>query len=160
MAPATDRDPAGNGVAGTGPDDDRSAGVSAPAARAFGLTVLGAAAAGSALLLVRPPVDGAYLVCPWLALTGTDCPFCGGMRCAAALAQGDFAAAADYNLLLAVALPLLLLIAVAAVLLGRRAQPVVDALFAPRAAQVLLGVVAVWFVVRLLPVAAWLTSTG
>jgi hypothetical protein len=127
-------------------------------ARRFGALLIGGAAAGVGLLLIRPPVEGAYPLCPWKAITGTDCPFCGGMRCVAALAHGDIAAAVDYNLLVAAAVPLLLLIGVAAVVLGPRAQPLVDRLFAPRTVLVVSCLVLAWFVLRLLPVAPGLSS--
>lgn len=127
-------------------------------ARRLGLALLGGAAAGAALLLARPPVAGAYPLCLWRALTGLDCPFCGGTRAFAALVHGDVVAAADYNLLAAVAIPLLLLVALVAAVRGPRAQPLVDALFSRRTAQVGLVIVGVWFVLRMLPIVPWLAS--
>lgn len=63
-------------------------------------TVLTVAAGGVALLMVMPPGDGAvYPACPFLALTGLDCPFCGGLRGTYALVHGDVAAALDHNIL-------------------------------------------------------------
>jgi len=112
------------------------------------------------MLLARPPVEGAYPPCPWRAMTGLDCPFCGGMRSVSALAQGDLATAVDYNLLVAVGVPVLLALAVAAVVLGRRAQPMVDALFSNRMVIGMFAVVMAFFVLRLLPIAPWLSTPG
>ena len=128
--------------------------------RSLGLVVLGGAVVGFGALLLRPPVHGAYPVCPWLALTGTDCPLCGGMRATESLLRGDVAAAADYNLLVTLALPLLLLGAVVAAALGRRAQPLVDAGFARPTLIAVVAVTTGFFVLRLLPVAPWLSSTA
>jgi hypothetical protein len=51
---------------------------------------------------------GGLLGCPFHAATGLWCPFCGGLRCVAALSGGDVAAALSYNALVAVLLPLAL----------------------------------------------------
>jgi len=134
--------------------DERVAG-----ARRFGAVVVGTAAAGIGLLLIRPPVEGAYPPCPWKAVTGLDCPFCGGMRCVSALAQGDVGTAVDFNLLASVAVPALLLIGVVALVAGRRAQPMLDRLFAPWMVRVGLGVLIGWFVLRLLPIWPGLSSS-
>lgn len=48
---------------------------------------------------VDPGEPGHYPACPVLALTGVDCPGCGGLRSAHALAHGDFAAALSANAL-------------------------------------------------------------
>lgn len=111
----------------------------------MGLSALGATAAGFGLLWLRPPDPGAYPVCPWLALTGTPCPFCGGLRSAAALLHGDVAAALDHNLLVAVGVPLTLLAALALVLLGDRAAPLVSS----RMFRAAAAATAAWFAFRL-----------
>lgn len=72
-------------------------------------TVAAAVAGATALVaLVDPARPGRYPVCPFLALTGHYCPGCGGLRAVHALTRGDIALAADLNLLLVAALPLLL----------------------------------------------------
>ena len=53
------------------------------------------------------PSDVGPPICASQAVFGIDCPFCGGMRCVSALARLDLWAAADHNVVLAVALPLL-----------------------------------------------------
>jgi hypothetical protein len=57
--------------------------------------------------LVDPNQPGHYPLCPTKALTGLDCPFCGGLR---AVARGNLLDAGDHNLLVvALALPVVLL---------------------------------------------------
>ena len=68
-------------------------------------TVLGA----SVLLHLRDPHEsGSWGFCPWLVLTGTSCPGCGGLRAVNDLTRGDLAGAASSNLLFVGSLPLLL----------------------------------------------------
>lgn len=62
------------------------------------------AGAIGAFTLRDPNVSGSYGFCPFLATTGWDCPFCGGLRGTYALLHGDVAGALDHNVLL----PLLL----------------------------------------------------
>lgn len=64
-------------------------------------------AADDAGLDVLPP-------CPFHAATGLDCPGCGVTRAVIALTRGDLVGAADHNLLLVVALPVLLAVWVVA----------------------------------------------
>lgn len=79
--------------------------VTAPVVLALG--VLGA----SVVLHLRDPHEsGSYLFCPWLLLTGTFCPGCGGLRAVHDLTRGDLAAAASSNLLLVGAAPLLVVL--------------------------------------------------
>jgi hypothetical protein len=71
--------------------------------------VAGAVLGASVVLHLRDPhQSGSYLFCPWLVLTGTYCPGCGGLRAVNDLTRGDLAAAASSNLLLVGAVPLLL----------------------------------------------------
>jgi hypothetical protein len=66
-----------------------------------GLAVGGVMVASAGLLAVRDPnAAGSYGFCPFLALTGWDCPFCGGLRGTYALIHGDVATALDHNVLL------------------------------------------------------------
>ena len=67
--------------------------------------------AASLLLHLRDPhATGSYLVCPWLFLTGTYCPGCGGLRAVNDLTRGDLGAAVSSNALLVGTLPLLLVL--------------------------------------------------
>jgi hypothetical protein len=60
----------------------------------------------SVLLHLRDPHrGGSWGYCPWLFLTGTYCPGCGGLRAVNDLTRGDVGAAASSNLLLVAVLP-------------------------------------------------------
>jgi len=61
----------------------------------------------SVLLHVRDPHrGGSWGYCPWLVLTGTYCPGCGGLRAVNDLTDLRFADAASSNLLLVAVMPL------------------------------------------------------
>lgn len=62
-------------------------------------------AVGCAAIAIVDPKDSGVPICWSQAALGIDCPLCGGLRCTNALLRGDIAAAADHNVLLAVALP-------------------------------------------------------
>lgn len=71
--------------------------------------VAGAVLAASVVLHLRDPHEsGSYLFCPWLVLTGTYCPGCGGLRAVHDLTRGDLVSAASSNLLLVASLPVAL----------------------------------------------------
>lgn len=62
------------------------------------LAVGGAALLASAYVgLVDPNVPGHYPLCPTKALTGLDCPGCGGLRAVHAMMHGDLRSALDHN---------------------------------------------------------------
>ena len=62
----------------------------------------------SVLLHLRDPHrTGSWGLCPWLFLTGTYCPGCGGLRAVNDLTRGDVVAAASSNLMFVAALPVL-----------------------------------------------------
>lgn len=89
--------------------------------RAPVLVVGGILGAGLLLLHLRDPhMSGSWGFCPWVLLTGTYCPGCGGLRAVNDLAHGDVAAAASSNLLLVASLPLLAGWWARSALLGRR----------------------------------------
>ena len=79
--------------------------------RLQGPTLLaGGVLAASLLLHLRDPHQGgSYAYCPWLLLTGTYCPGCGGLRAVNDLTDGDLAAAASSNLIFVASLPVLVL---------------------------------------------------
>lgn len=69
----------------------------------------GAVLGASVLLHLRDPHEsGSWGFCPWLVLTGTSCPGCGGLRAVNDLTRGDLSAAASSNVLFVGSLPLLL----------------------------------------------------
>ena len=123
------------------------------------LALAGLVLGASVVLHLRDPHDrGSYGFCPWLALTGTYCPGCGGLRAVNDLTDLRLADAASSNLLLVTAAPLFLAAWVRS-LRQRwtgRLQP-----WPPQrlhAVSVAAGVVLVAFwVVRNLPFAGWLT---
>jgi hypothetical protein len=47
--------------------------------------------------LVDPNTPGHYPLCPTKAITGLDCPGCGGLRAVHALLHGDLMGALDHN---------------------------------------------------------------
>lgn len=54
------------------------------------------------------PGDQGVPLCPTKALTGIDCPLCGGLRAVAALMRFDIGRAADHNILVVALAPLAL----------------------------------------------------
>ncbi len=52
-------------------------------------------------------LPGGLLSCPLHAATGLWCPFCGGLRCVAALTRGDLFAALSLNVVVVALLPVL-----------------------------------------------------
>jgi hypothetical protein len=117
-----------------------------------------AALAAVVLLQVRDPhLHGSYGFCPWLAVTGTACPLCGGLRAVHDLGRGDVLAAASSNLLLVGSLPVLGLVWTRSVAAGWRGR---GSPYDDRAVRRLLlasvGLVLAFWVVRNLPSAAWL----
>src|SRR5512139_142206 len=121
--------------------------------------VAGAVLGASVVLHLRDPhQSGSYLFCPWLMLTGTYCPGCGGLRAVNDLTNGDLADAASSNLLFVGSVPLLL------VLWGRwftdRWRGVRREIYHHRGVlwASVLGLVALTFwIVRNLPGLDWLT---
>ncbi len=93
-------------------------------------------------------------MCPFKALTGLDCPACGGLRMVYSLMHGDVLAALRYN---AVALVALGFLAVCFVAWTRsRWRGATD--WNPPwlrgwVASIILVVFAAWFVIRLIPIA-------
>ena len=127
--------------------------------RVQGPTLLAGGVLGASLLLhLRDPhQSGSYAYCPWLLLTGTYCPGCGGLRAVNDLSNGDLAGAASSNLLLVASAPVLLLWWARTV--RDRWQGRVRHVAARRHATLAVAflVLAVVFaVVRNLPLGAWL----
>lgn len=107
----------------------------------------GAAVAGAlAYIGLGDPHSPSFLFppCPFRALTGWDCPACGGLRMTHDLLHGDLAAAVVDNVFVLIGAPLLL----AWVLLRRRqGRP---AFTAPTYVVIITAVLA-WTVIRNLP---------
>ena len=60
-----------------------------------------------ALHVRDPHSPGSWGLCPWLVLTGSYCPGCGGLRAVNDLGHGDLVGAASSNLLFVASIPLL-----------------------------------------------------
>jgi hypothetical protein len=119
----------------------------------WGWVAGGAAAAG--LLLARDPnASGSYGFCPLKAVTGLDCPLCGGLRGTRALLEGDVTTALDQNVLL----PLFLLVGGVLAVSSARGRSITG----PRVSRWLWAAVVVaavvFGVVRNLPWFPWLQS--
>jgi hypothetical protein len=101
---ADDRDTTGvTRVTDGVPTAGRAARLRAP------LLLAGMLAAGTVALLVRNPYRHTWVTCPFKALTGWDCPACGGLRAVNDLGHARLDAAAHSNLLFVASLPLLAL---------------------------------------------------
>lgn len=72
------------------------------------LLVAGGVLVASVALHLRDPHEqGSWGFCPWLMLTGTYCPGCGGLRAVNDLTRGDVGAAFASNALFVASLPAL-----------------------------------------------------
>jgi hypothetical protein len=122
------------------------------------LLLAGGLLAASVALHVRDPHHpGSWGFCPWLMMTGTYCPGCGGLRAVNDLTHGDFKAAASSNLLFVASIP-----AFAFFWLRSFRQRWVG-VRRPLPTSVLIGLsvlglvlVAVFWVLRNLPAGSWL----
>jgi hypothetical protein len=116
--------------------------------------------AGCVTLAIVDPTHGPP-VCPFKAVTGWDCPGCGGTRALHQLFTGHLGAAVSYNVLAVVILPVLLwglFVSLTKALGGPRWRSIS---LPHRWMWLALAAVAVFWVVRNLPVAPfdWL-GTG
>ncbi|MEV5594254.1 DUF2752 domain-containing protein [Streptomyces sp. NPDC052496] len=122
------------------------------------LGVLAAVVASFAFVgVVDPNEPGHYPACPLLALTGTYCPACGGLRSAHAVAHGDLATAAGANLLAVAGYAAFSLFWTAWAVRAARGLPTAGP--RPRAGHwwALGGLLLAFMVVRNLPSGEWLT---
>lgn len=71
--------------------------------------VAAAALAATAAVVVLNPTQRHIPLCPIKAATGLDCPLCGGLRAVWSLAHGRVGDAADHNVLVVAAIPLLVM---------------------------------------------------
>ncbi|MGI8645303.1 MAG: DUF2752 domain-containing protein [Nocardioides sp.] len=135
-------------------------------ARRLATPLLSAGVAGGLTLALHvrdPHTQGSWGFCPFKALTGWDCPGCGGLRAVNDLTHLDVGAAASSNLLFVVAIPLV----VAAWLAWTRRAWLVQASEGRRApaighpllwGQLALVVLAAFTLVRNLPLGGWLAA--
>lgn len=122
------------------------------------LLLAGGVLAASVALHLRDPHDsGSWGFCPWLVLTGTYCPGCGGLRAVNDLTRGDLAAAASSNVVFIASLPVLVALWWRQLVQSWRGQrrPLPSALVTT-ASVVALVLVMVFWVVRNTGLGAWL----
>ena len=69
--------------------------------RIIGPLIVGGGLLGATAYIgaVDPNSPGHYPMCPLKALTGLDCPGCGGLRAVHSIVHGDIAGALNHNLL-------------------------------------------------------------
>lgn len=115
---------------------------------------MGAVAAGACAVVwvADPTTPGGILpMCPTKSLLGIDCPGCGTLRTIYSLLHGDVMSALRFNALAVMALGFLI-VAFAVWTYGRLVDRKIYSWQHHRwAASVTLGVVVVWFVLRILP---------
>lgn len=129
----------------------RRARMTAPALWAVGML------AAVVLLHVRDPHEsGSYAYCPWLLLTGTPCPGCGGLRAVHDLTNGDIAAAVSSNLLVVALIPVAVLLWVGWTRSRWRGRTFTTPLFSVPALTSLLVVVVAFGVLRNVEATSWL----
>ncbi len=72
------------------------------------VTTAGAASVCTAVALRDPREEGSFAVCPWLFLTGTQCPGCGILRSLNRMVGGDIEGALGYNVMWVIAVPIMI----------------------------------------------------
>jgi hypothetical protein len=121
-----------------------------------GLTIGGLALATLALHLRDPHQHGSWGLCPSAAL-GIYCPGCGGLRAVNDLTNGDVGAALSSNILVTLLIPVAIVLLALWVVDSWRGRTRWTDLRAVRpGAYAFLAVLAVFTVLRNLPVGAWL----
>jgi hypothetical protein len=106
----------------TPPEADRSTRPHRPAWVAPAL-VGAAAVCGCAAVALVDPADTGTSICWSKSIFGVDCPLCGATRAVNSMVRGDWAAAADHNLLFVVAVPVLVAAWVAWLVSALRHRP-------------------------------------
>lgn len=126
--------------------------------RAPALTLGGLAAATLALRLRDPHSSGSWGLCPLSALTGVQCPGCGGLRAVNDLTRGDVGAALSSNLLVTLAIPVAVLALAAWTLSSWRATSIgrMPTRWRTAAGAALAVVIVAFTLARNLPFGSWL----
>ena len=107
-------------------------------------------AGGYILYRFDPVQSGIYPKCVFRELTGLYCPGCGAARAFHALIHGDFLAALDYNPLLVIALPVLIVMIVLEIVGAFRDRRY--GLFHMWQAVALVALIVIYTVLRNLPI--------
>ena len=107
-----DQEPNGgtpDGADGHGCDGDHPGPRSGASRAALPLGLGAATLVGCVAVAAANPGDDGAPLCWSRAVFGVDCPFCGGLRATNSMLRGDIAAAADHNVVLAIAMPVAVL---------------------------------------------------
>ncbi|MBA8955103.1 DUF2752 domain-containing protein [Actinomadura namibiensis] len=107
---------------------------------------------------VDPNQPGHYPTCPFLLLTGLQCPGCGSLRTLHALAHGDVGTALGLNVLTVAMVPVLAFFWARWAVARARGVPTRRKAGDPRAIWGLFAVVVVFWVVRNLPFGTFLAA--
>ncbi len=116
-----------------------------------------AAVVGTGVIAALDPTANHVPLCPLLALTGIDCPFCGSLRAVYSLTRFDVVTAANHNIVFTAAVPFLV-IGWAVWLARTLRHPDIPLPHYPRATKVALGFLLAFAVARNLPGLEWLGS--
>ncbi|MFI0408366.1 DUF2752 domain-containing protein [Actinomadura sp. 3N508] len=140
--------------------EPRDRGAVAGALRLFrpGAVLVLAVAAVSYVAAVDPNEDGHYPTCPFLAVTGLQCPGCGSLRTINALAHGRVDDALGLNVLTVAALPLLAFFWLRWTLARARDRPTRTKVSPPALIWALFGAVLLFWLVRNLPFGSFLAA--
>ncbi|MFD0690978.1 DUF2752 domain-containing protein [Actinomadura fibrosa] len=123
-----------------------------------GAVVVVAASVVSYVGAVDPNVDGHYPTCPFLALTGYQCPGCGSLRTIHALAHGHVREALGLNVLAVAMLPVLAFFFVRWTAARVRDRPARARAGDPRLIWALFGGIVLFWVLRNLPFGSFLAA--
>lgn len=118
------------------------------------------AVTGTGILALADPAARDIPLCPLKAITGLDCPFCGGLRAVHALTRFDIATALDHNALFTMSVPFLVVGWIMWLAADRGWQPPQWWRSGPALSRLALGVLAAWAVARNIPAFDWLASTA
>lgn len=105
--------------------------------------------------------EGGFPRCPFLTVTGLQCPGCGSQRALSALLHGDVLAAMQLNILLVLFLPLFLLVSfyyIKSLFVGRIERP--QLLYSNTFVFAVLALVLSFWILRNLPAFEWLHHAG
>ncbi|GGV44744.1 membrane protein [Actinomadura cremea] len=123
----------------------------------LGVAVLAAGAVGY-IAAVDPNAQGHYPTCPFLALSGYQCPGCGALRTVHAVAHGQLGEAVALNVFTVTMLPVLAFFWVRWAVARARDRPTRTKAADPRLIWAFFAVVIVFWVVRNLPFGAALAA--
>lgn len=121
-----------------------------------GAVLLLTVAAVSYVAAVDPNEEGHYPTCPFLALTGLQCPGCGSLRTVHALAHGQVLEALSLNVLTVAAIPALAFFWLRWTLARAQDRPVRTKAAHPAFIWAFFGVVLTFWLVRNLPFGSFL----